>query len=88
MKKIPQRECIGCHERKDKSELIRVIRTPEGEYEVDCSSRKNGRGAYLCNDPECLEKAIRQKGLDRSFKEKISEQIYDKLREQVRLNEK
>ena len=61
-KKIPQRQCMGCRERKAKRELIRVGRSPEGEVSLDFGGKKNGRGAYICPDPECLKKAIRSKG--------------------------
>ena len=68
MKKIPQRQCIGCGEMKGKKEMIRVIKTAEGEILLDATGRKNGRGAYLCPSEECLKKAIKNKGLERSFK--------------------
>ena len=66
-KKIPQRQCMGCRERKAKRELIRVVRTPEGAVRLDFGGKMNGRGAYLCPDPECLKKAIRAKALERSL---------------------
>ena len=68
MKKIPLRQCIGCGEMKSKKEMIRVIKTPEGEIMMDATGRKNGRGAYICPSSECLKKAIKSKGLERSFK--------------------
>lgn len=68
---------------KPKNELVRVIRTPEGEYCIDTTGRKNGRGAYVCNNPECMKMAIRTRGLDRSFKEKIADEVYKDLEEQV-----
>ena len=80
-KKIPQRQCIGCGEMKDKNTMIRVIRTPEGEFELDVTGRKNGRGAYLCHSEACLLKAISSKGLERSFKCKIPPEVYEKLKE-------
>ena len=61
-KKIPQRQCMGCRERKAKRELIRVVRSPEGEVSLDFGGKKNGRGAYICPNPECLKKAIRSGG--------------------------
>lgn len=82
MKKQPERSCIGCGLKKPKSELIRILRSPEGEYSLDESGRKNGRGAYLCRDKSCLEKAWKKKGLERSFKEAISQEIYEALREE------
>ena len=66
-KKIPQRQCMGCRERKAKRELIRVVRTPEGDVKLDFSGKMNGRGAYICPQSECLKKAIRSKALDRSL---------------------
>lgn len=82
VKKAPQRTCIGCGEIKDKKMLVRVVR---GEnIELDVTGKKNGRGAYICKNMECLERAIKTKGLDRSFKEGISKEVYDKLREDMR----
>ena len=83
VKKIPLRQCIGCGEMKSKKELIRVLRTPEGEFTLDATGRKNGRGAYLCRNGDCLEKAIRQKGLERSFQAAIPATVYDDLRKEL-----
>jgi len=69
---------------KDKKEMIRVLRLPEGGYTLDATGRKNGRGAYVCQNPDCLNKAIRNKGLERSFKATISPEIYDQLREELK----
>ncbi len=82
-KKVPVRQCVGCREMKSKKELIRVIRTPEEEVLLDAAGRKNGRGAYLCPDPECLRKAIRSKGLERSLKIAIPQEIYEKLEKEM-----
>lgn len=79
-KKIPMRMCIGCGEMKSKKELIRILKTAEGEFVVDTTGRKNGRGAYLCASRECLEQCIKNHGLERSFKMKISSQIYEDLK--------
>ncbi len=79
MKKIPMRQCVGCGEMKDKRELIRIIKTAEGDVAIDRTGKKNGRGAYICDDRACLEKAVRTKGLDRSFKEKIPPQVYNSI---------
>ena len=68
MKKVPLRQCIGCQEMKSKKEMIRVIKTAEDEIMLDATGRKNGRGAYLCPSMECLKKAVKGKGLERSFK--------------------
>ena len=78
-KKIPQRQCMGCRERKAKRELIRVVRTPEGSVCLDFGGKMNGRGAYLCPNPDCLKKALRSKALDRSLETTIPEAVYDRL---------
>ena len=77
-KKIPQRQCMGCRERREKRQLIRVVRSPEGEVSLDFSGKKNGRGAYLCPDAQCLKKAIKAKALDRSLEGSIPQEIYDR----------
>ena len=82
-KKIPQRQCMGCRERKAKRELIRVVRQPDGAVRLDFSGKLNGRGAYLCPDPECLKKAIRSKALDRSLEVTIPEEIYARLEQEM-----
>ena len=82
-KKIPQRQCMGCRERKAKRELIRVVRSPEGEVSLDFGGKKHGRGAYICHDPQCLKKAIKSKALERAFSTQIPPEIYDKLNEQM-----
>ena len=82
-KKIPQRQCMGCRERKEKRQLIRVVRSPEGEVSLDFSGKKNGRGAYLCPDPQCLKKAIRAKALDRSLEVTIPQEVYDRLEKEM-----
>ncbi len=78
-KKIPVRQCIGCGEMKDKKEMIRVIRTKEGEITLDPTGRKNGRGAYLCACAECLQRAKKSRGLERSFKTSIPVSVYENL---------
>ena len=82
-KKIPQRQCMGCRERKAKRELIRVVRTPEGTVSLDFSGKMNGRGAYLCPNPECLKKALRSKALDRSLEVTIPEDVYARLEKEM-----
>ena len=79
-KKIPLRKCTGCGEMKYKKELIRVIKTPEEEIVIDVTGRKNGRGAYICSSRDCLEKAIKGKKLEKEFETKISDEIYEELR--------
>ena len=78
-KKIPMRQCMGCRERRAKKELIRVVRCTDGAVQLDFSGKLNGRGAYLCPDPECLKKAIRSKALDRSLEVPIPEEVYQHL---------
>ena len=80
MKKIPLRRCIGCLESKPKNELYRIVRTTEGEILLDKTGKKNGRGAYICSNKVCLEKAIKSKRLEREFDVKIPDEIYDELR--------
>ena len=82
-KKIPQRQCMGCRERRAKRELIRVVRTPEGEVKLDFGGKMNGRGAYLCQNPECLKRAIRSKALDRSLEVEIPEEVYARLQKEM-----
>lgn len=78
--KIPIRTCIGCQNKKPKKEMVRLIRTPEGNYEIDTTGKKSGRGAYLCYNIECLDIALREKRLNRSFKKDIPAQIINELR--------
>ena len=83
VKKKPQRQCTGCGEIRDKSDLIRVIRTPEDKIEVDFTGKKNGRGAYLCNNPDCLAKARKRKSLERSLKMAIPPEVYERISEEM-----
>ena len=78
-KKIPLRQCVGCGEMKGKKEMMRVLRTAENEICLDITGKKNGRGAYLCRSGECLRKARKNKGLDRSFKMSIPGEVYETL---------
>jgi predicted RNA-binding protein YlxR (DUF448 family) len=78
-KKIPQRQCMGCRERKAKRELIRIVRGTDGHVSVDFGGKLNGRGAYICPDPECLKKAQRSKGLERSLEVEIPAEVYERL---------
>lgn len=82
-KKFPQRQCIGCGEMKNKKEMIRILKTPEGEFALDSTGRKNGRGAYLCPAMDCLKKAIKSKGLERSFKMAIPKEVYEALEREM-----
>lgn len=83
MKKVPLRQCIGCGEMRSKREMIRVIKTPEDEILLDATGRKNGRGAYLCPAMECLKKAVKSKGLERSFKMAIPPEVYQALEKEM-----
>lgn len=78
-KKIPLRQCIGCREMKPKRDLLRILRTPEGELLLDDTGKKNGRGAYLCRDIQCFAKARKSKALERSFQMGIGQEIYEQL---------
>ena len=82
-KKIPQRQCMGCRERKAKRDMIRVVRGTDGTVSLDFSGKLNGRGAYLCPNPECLKKAIRSKALDRSLETAIPEEVYERLHKEI-----
>ncbi len=82
-KKIPQRQCMGCRERKEKRQMIRVVRTPEGNVTLDFGGKMNGRGAYICPNPECLKKALRSKALDRSLEVTIPEEVYARLEKEM-----
>lgn len=83
VKKIPLRMCTGCMEMKPKKELIRIVKTPEGEVCVDLTGKKSGRGAYICKCIECLEKSFKAKRLSRNLDTPISEEIYEKLKEEI-----
>ena len=86
-KKIPMRQCTGCREMKPKRELIRVVRSPENDISLDFKGKAQGRGAYLCHDPECLKKAIKNKALERSLEVAIPDYIYAQLKEQMEAGE-
>lgn len=83
MKKVPLRQCIGCGEMINKKEMIRVIKTAEDEILLDATGRKNGRGAYLCPSMECFKKAVKNKGLERSFKMAIPKEVYEALEKEM-----
>ena len=83
VKKIPLRQCIGCGEMKSKKEMIRVIKTAEVEILLDATGRKNGRGAYLCPSMECFKKAVKGRGLERSFKMAIPREVYETLEKEM-----
>ena len=83
MKKQPVRTCIGCGPERTKKELIRIVRPPEGQILADPGGRMNGRGAYLCCDPECVRKAWKTKGLDRAFRETVTRDVYERLEKEL-----
>ena len=82
-KKIPMRQCLGCREMKPKKDLIRVVRSPEGEISLDFKGKASGRGAYMCPDPRCLKKAIKAWALERAFSAQIPQEIYERLESQM-----
>lgn len=82
-KKIPLRQCIGCGEMKSKKEMIRVLKTSEDEIILDATGRKNGRGAYLCPSMDCFKKAVKNRGLERSFKTAIPKEVYETLEKEM-----
>lgn len=82
-RKIPLRKCTGCQEMKNKKELIRIVRSDEGEISVDTTGKKAGRGAYICPCVECLEKARKSKGIERSFKCAVPAEVYEKLKQEL-----
>jgi hypothetical protein len=86
-KKIPLRQCIGCGEMKGKNEMLRVLRTDDEQIIIDSTGRKNGRGAYICPNPECMAKARKSRALDRAFKHTVSEDVYESLAKEIELFE-
>ncbi len=86
-KKIPLRQCLGCREQKPKKELIRVVRSPEGEISLDFRGKASGRGAYVCPDQNCLKKAVKARAIERALSCAIPEEIYEKLYEQMEAGE-
>lgn len=80
MKKIPQRTCMGCNQKKDKNQLIRIVKSKENEITIDKTGKKEGRGAYICDDIKCLEKVIKSKRIEKIFEIEITQEIYESLR--------
>mgnify|MGYP000235287293 CR=1 FL=1 len=83
VRKIPQRQCVGCRTMKDKKELIRIVKTPEGQIVADATGKKSGRGAYICPNSECLRRARKARALERAFDTAIPAEIYDALEAQM-----
>ena len=86
-RKTPMRMCVGCREMKPKRELIRVVRSPEGEISLDFRGKKPGRGAYVCPDPECLKKARKSRALERAFSAPLPDEVWAQLEEQMKAGE-
>ena len=82
-KKIPLRKCLGCGESKDKRELVRVVRSPDGEVSLDLTGKKAGRGAYICKDVSCLKKAKKQKRFERAFECEIPDEVYAQMEDEL-----
>lgn len=83
VRKVPMRQCTGCGEMKNKKEMIRVIKSPEGDITIDATGKKNGRGAYICCSSECFHNAIKTKGIERSLKTNIPPEIYEELEKEL-----
>ena len=83
VKKVPERKCLGCMQTFPKKELIRVVRTPQGNVEIDLSGKKSGRGAYICKDKNCLKKAITAKRIQSNLEVEISEELYEALAQEI-----
>ena len=86
-KKIPMRQCVGCREMKEKRQLIRVVRSPEGEVSLDFKGKKPGRGAYVRPAPECLKKARKSRALERAFSAALPPEVYEALEAQMKTGE-
>ncbi len=82
-KKIPLRQCIGCGEMKEKRAMLRILKTDDGSIVLDATGRRNGRGAYICPNADCLKKARKTRGIERSFKMPVSDEIYDSLTKEI-----
>ena len=86
-RKIPMRMCVGCREMKEKRDLIRVVRSPEGEVSLDPTGKKNGRGAYVCRNSECLKAARKAKRIERALECQIPDEVYDRLEQEMKESE-
>ena len=83
VRKIPMRQCLGCNEHKPKIELLRVLRTPEGEILLDFTGKKSGRGAYICKNPACLQKARKSRRIDRNLDCQVPDEVYDRMEREL-----
>ena len=86
VRKIPMRQCMGCNEHKPKQELLRVVRSPEGEISLDFTGKKNGRGAYLCRDVKCLRRARKSRRIDKVLETEIPDEVYDRMEREMEEN--
>ncbi len=84
VKKIPQRQCVGCRQRKAKTSLLRGVKSPEGQVSLDFGGKKPGRGAYVCHDVECLKRARKTRALERAFEAQIPPEVYDAMEAELR----
>ena len=82
-RKVPMRKCVGCGEMKPKKELIRILKTEDGTFTLDATGKKNGRGAYMCLSAECFNKAVKGRGLERSFRQEIPAEVYEILEKEM-----
>ena len=87
-RKVPMRQCVGCSEMKSKKEMMRILKTAEGDIVLDITGKRNGRGAYLCKSDDCLKKARKNRGIERSFKMSIPAEVYDNLEKEFAISEK
>lgn len=87
-RKIPLRKCIGCMASKQKKELIRIVKSKDGEIKLDVTGKANGRGAYICNDIECFKKVHKKRGLNKAFQQEVDEEVYKQLQEELIKNGK
>ena len=83
MKKLPQRTCMGCNLKKDKKELIKIVKNSKGEIKLDITGKMEGRGTYICNNEECLNKVIKNKRINKVFEKEITKEIYEKIKEYI-----
>ena len=83
-RKVPTRKCIGCGELREKKDLVRIVRSKDGEISIDATGKKNGRGAYICKSATCFSKAVKSKGLERSFKMPILQSVYELLEKEMK----
>lgn len=81
-KKVPLRMCIACHEMKEKKQMLRIVKTKEDEISLDFTGKKNGRGAYICDDLDCIDKCVKQKLIHKTFSLNVNDDVYQKIKEE------